>query len=129
MARATTLRLDAAVATVQAFHAAGVPILVGTDSANPGTMYGASVHHELALLVAAGLRPAEALRAATAAPAAAFGLSDRGRIAVGLRADLLLVDGDPLRDIAATRTIAGIWRGGVAYDRARWRARVAASSK
>jgi len=120
-----TLRLANAEATLRALRDAGVPILAGTDAANPGMAYGASLHHELALLVAAGLSTAEALRAATAAPAAAFGLTDRGRIAVGLRADLVLLDGDPLADIRATRAIAAVWRGGVRYDRERWRARVA----
>ena len=56
--------------------------------------HGASVHHELQLLVTAGLTPVQALRAATATPARRFGLTDRGRITPGARADLLLVDGD-----------------------------------
>ncbi|HET7506116.1 MAG TPA: amidohydrolase family protein [Kofleriaceae bacterium] len=104
---------------------AGATILCGTDAANPGTAYGASMHEELALLVAAGLTPAAALTAATAAPAARFGLSDRGRIAPGLRADLLLVEGDPTTDILETRRIAGIWRGGHRFDREAYRARLA----
>jgi imidazolonepropionase-like amidohydrolase len=96
---------------------AGVTLLAGTDAGTPGTAHGASLHQELTNLVDAGLRPAEALHAATAAPARRFSLSDRGRIAPGLRADLLLVDGDPTTDIATTRAIAGVWRRGVAVAR------------
>jgi imidazolonepropionase-like amidohydrolase len=107
--------------TVKALKAAGVRILAGTDSSNPGTAHGASMHRELALLVAAGLSPAESLAAATARTAAAFGLSDRGRIAPGLRADLVLVDGDPTTDITSTRKIVGVWKQGKAIDRDAYR--------
>src|SRR5579875_3273106 len=88
-----------AEAAVRQLKAAGVPLLAGTDAPNPGTAHGASLHHELELLVQAGLTPREALTAATATPATIFGLPDRGRIAVGLRADLLLVGGDPTQNI------------------------------
>jgi len=104
-----------------------VPILAGTDAPNPGTTFGASMHDELALLVSAGLTPSQALEAATSAPARAFSLSDRGRIAAGLRADLLLVDGDPTSDILATRHIAGVWHSGVRLDRDAARAKVSAA--
>ncbi|HVT60760.1 MAG TPA: amidohydrolase family protein [Thermoanaerobaculia bacterium] len=117
---------EAAEAAVRQLKAAGVPILAGTDAPNPGTAHGASIHRELELLVAAGLTPAEALTAATAAPAAAFRLPDRGRIAPGLRADLLLVEGDPTRDILSTRAIAHVWKLGVAADRDTFRTKVAA---
>lgn len=100
--------------SVKKLHAAGVPILAGTDAANAGTAHGASMHGELELLVAAGLTPIDALVAATSAPAQAFALKDRGRIAKGMRADMFLVDGDPTHDILATRKIARVWRGGVA---------------
>ena len=103
--------------TVRLLVKSGVPILAGSDAPNPGTSHGASMHGELELLVAAGMSPVEALRAATSAPAAAFRIDDRGRIAKGLRADLLLIDGDPTKDITATRAIAGIWKGGAAIDR------------
>lgn len=99
---------------------AGVPLLAGTDGtggAGHPTTHGISYHGELALLVAAGLTPAQALTAATAAPADAFGLHDRGRVAAGLRADLLLVEGNPLTDITAVRDIAGLWRRGVPVNR------------
>ena len=102
----------AAIAMVRAMKAADVTILAGTDAPNPGTSHGSSLHEELALLVKAGLTPVEALAAATSAPAATFRLADRGRIAPGMRADLVLVDGDPTRDIAATRKIVAIWKLG-----------------
>ena len=111
-------RLEYAFASVAALHAAGVAILAGTDSTEPrrefgGTAHGASVHHELQLLVAAGLTPVEALRAATSTPARRFGLADRGRIVAGARADLLLVDGDPTTSISDTLSIRAVWRRGV----------------
>jgi imidazolonepropionase-like amidohydrolase len=100
--------------SVRLLHAAGVPLLAGTDAANAGTAHGASIHGELELLVAAGLTPVDALTSATSAPARAFGRQDRGRIARGLRADMVLVDGDPTHDILATRRIVRVWRGGAA---------------
>ena len=104
--------------TVAALHAAGVPIVLGTDANQaPGVPanvpYGESVHRELQLLVEAGLTPAEALHAATGASADRFALPDRGRIAAGQRADLLLVDGDPTSDITATRAIRAVRASGV----------------
>ena len=98
----------------------GVPVLAGTDAPSPPLTYGVAMHGELELLVAAGLTPVQALAAATSAPARAFRLTDRGRIAPGLRADLVLVDGDPTRDITATRRIVTVWKRGVAVKRARY---------
>jgi len=106
------MRLANALAAVDALHRAGVVILAGTDVPAPGTAHGPSLHRELELLVRAGLTPIEALTAATSAPARAFGFLDRGRIAVGLRGDLLLVNGDPTVNITATREIAGVWKLG-----------------
>ena len=99
-----------------------MPILAGTDSPNPGTAHGASIHRELELLVRSGLTPPEALASATSVPAAAFHLADRGVIAPGKRADLLLVKGDPTEDITATRDIVSVWKLGVEDDRASYRA-------
>jgi imidazolonepropionase-like amidohydrolase len=109
---------DAARATVAAWHRAGVTILAGTDAnqtaaAPASPPYGSSLHHELALLVDAGLSPAEALWSATAGAARQFGLDDRGVIAPGKRADLVLLDGDPVQDIAAIATITAVWCAGV----------------
>lgn len=105
------------LADVAALHAAGVPILAGSDAPNPGTTHGASIHRELELLVRAGLTPVEALRAATAAPVDAFDLGDRGRIAAGLKADLILVRGDATAAVRATRDIAAIWKDGTRFER------------
>lgn len=116
----------AAQQTVRALAGARVPLLAGTDAGNPGTSHGAALHRELELLVEAGLTPTAALAAATRAPADAFHLADRGRIAVGARADLLLVTGDPTTDVTATRAIAGVWKGGVPVDRAAFAREVAA---
>ncbi|MDP9798684.1 imidazolonepropionase-like amidohydrolase [Catenuloplanes nepalensis] len=115
--------LAGVLASVKALHDAGVDILAGTDAsvALPflgGLAHGASVHHELQYLVRAGLTPVEALRAATSTPARRFSLDDRGRIAPGLRADLLLVDGDPTTTISDTLNTRAVWRRGtrVALD-------------
>jgi len=103
--------------TVSQLVAAGVPILAGSDTPNPGTAHGASLHRELELLVQAGLTPEQALVAATSAPARAFKLADRGRIAPGMRADMILVAGDPLKDITDTRNLVRIWKGGIPFER------------
>ena len=113
-----------ALAAVRALHAAGVPILAGTDAPNPGTAHGVSMHRELELLVKAGLSPSEALAASTSVPARIFGLQDRGRIAPGLRADLLLVKGDPTQDITATRDIVAVWKTRAQLDRASVRTQI-----
>jgi hypothetical protein len=107
------------------FKANGLLVLAGTDAPNPGTAYGASLHQEMEFLVQAGFSPTEALGAATALPAKVFGLVDRGRIATGLRADLLLVEGNPLADIRNTRRIVAVWKDGVELDRAAYREKIA----
>lgn len=104
-------------ANVAALHAAGVPILAGTDAPNPGLVHGASLHRELQHLVDAGLTPREALAAATSVPAQVLGLTDRGVIETGTLADLLLVAGDPTTDITATAAIVEVWLGGRRLDR------------
>jgi imidazolonepropionase-like amidohydrolase len=75
--------------------------------------HGISLHHELELLVDAGLSTLDALRAATSRPAHYFGLADRGLIEPGRRADLVLIEGNPLQDITATKSIRRIWCAGV----------------
>jgi len=121
-------RLGDAIDSVRRLHAAGVTILAGSDAPNSGTAQGASLHGELALLVQAGLTPQQALVAATSAPATRFGIADRGRIAPGLRADLVLVDGNPLEDITATRRIDTVWKNGARVQRTRPAAATAAAA-
>jgi len=118
------MHYEAAVESIRQLKAAHVEILAGTDAPNPGTMFGASLHGELELLVAAGLTPGEALRAATSQPAACFHLGDRGLVAVGKRADLLLVTGDPTVNITDTRNIVAVWKSGHADDRAAYAAKI-----
>ncbi|OBZ16052.1 amidohydrolase family protein [Bacillus sp. FJAT-26390] len=104
---------------VMDLHRAGVDILVGTDVAPVpvpnlgGLAHGASVHHEMQLLVKAGFTPIEALQSATTKPARCFGLHDRGRITEGARADLILVDGDPTSNISDSLSIKSVWFKGV----------------
>lgn len=96
-------------------HKAGVRILVGTDY----IVAGADVHRELENLVAAGLSPADALRAATLSPAEYFELQDTyGTIAVGKVADIVLLNANPLDDIRNTRRIDAVIFNGNHYDRA-----------
>jgi imidazolonepropionase-like amidohydrolase len=111
---------DNARASVAAAYRAGVPVLAGTDTNTdaeaPGNFtFGDSLHHELELLVDAGLSTIDALRAATVLPAEHFGLIDRGTVAPGRRADLVLVDGDPLHDIRAVRSITRVWCDGIEH--------------
>jgi len=108
-------KLSDAFASVLALHKAGVDILAGSDVSEPiqasaDLPTALVLHHELQLMVAAGLTPIEALRAATSTPARRFGLNDRGRIAVGARADLLLVNGDPTTNISDTLSVRTVWR-------------------
>jgi imidazolonepropionase-like amidohydrolase len=113
--------------SIRLLNAAQVPLLAGTDCANPGTAVGATLHQELEMLVSAGLTPTQALAAATSLAAARFRLTDRGHIAPGKRADLLLVRGDPTKDIRMTRDIAAVWKQGRRLDRKAWREHVKAA--
>jgi len=113
--------LDDVLATVAAPHAGGVDIVTGTDAsithpASAASPTAPASHHELQMLVRAGLSPTAALRAATSTPARLLGLTDRGRIQPGLRAGLLLVDGDPATTISDTLNIRTAWRRGARLD-------------
>ncbi|KAK4893285.1 hypothetical protein LTR27_008408 [Elasticomyces elasticus] len=91
----------------------------GSDAAAgaPGLPFGASLLIEMYLLVTkAGMTPIEVLRSATSITADCFGWPDRGRLAVGLKADMLLVAGNPLNDITKLLDVRGIWRDGVKFD-------------
>ena len=101
---------------VAALHQAGAPLLLGTDTPNPFVIPGFSIHEELALLVAAGLTPYEALSAGTR-EAARFLRDERpvGTISVGNAADLLLLAADPLADVAALQQRSGVMAAGRWY--------------
>jgi len=94
---------------VHGFQARGVRLLIGTDAMNTGVVPGFSVHDELADLVAAGLTPSEALRAATTNAAEFLGVSgQRGVVGIGQAANLVLLDANPQEDIPNSRRIAGV---------------------
>ncbi len=102
----TFQKFDYALANAKALHDAGVTIGLGTDAGMPGTQHGTSTLHEMELLVRAGLTPTEALVAGTSASARLMDqISDRGIIAAGKRADLVLIKGEPWKDIADVRKI------------------------
>jgi imidazolonepropionase-like amidohydrolase len=98
---------------------AGLPILAGTDTAAGVRVYpGFSLHEELELLVRAGLTPMEALQAATRNAGKYLGMGDTGTIEKGKRADLVLLDADPLVDIKNTRKIQSVVLAGHYFSRA-----------
>ncbi len=109
---------EVAMENVRRLRAAGVRLVAGTDAPNPGTGAGISMHGELRLLSRGGLGSAEALAAATSVAADAFGVADRGRIAEGHLADLVLVRGDLEEDVSRSHDIVAIWKDGYLVERA-----------
>ena len=100
-------------------HSLGVPIAAGTDAPILLAAPGYSLHSELEYLVRAGLSPLEALESATIKPAEFFSLQDEmGTIDVGKKADLVLLDANPLEEIANTKRISGVVAKGRYYDTA-----------
>lgn len=100
---------------VRDLHKAGVPLLAGTDAPNSCLAYGSSLHKELELLRHAGLSSWEVLKTATLNPARFLSRADEGAVRTGAKANLLLLDADPLADVSNTRRMAGVMLGG------RWR--------
>ncbi len=106
------------MANIAALREAGVWFGTGTDAGEPGTPHGKSTLHEMELLVKGGLSPMEALTAATANAARALRVDkDRGTIAPGKLADLVLVEGAPFRDIADIEKTRRVFLGGRELDR------------
>jgi len=105
--------------TVRILHKSGVGILAGTDVPSvPFTYPGSSLHEELQLLVEAGLTPLDALRSATSGPAEFFGVREHlGTVEAGKRAELVLLDADPLADIRNTQRINAVISRGRIYRR------------
>jgi imidazolonepropionase-like amidohydrolase len=117
--RAAAAAHDARRRNVARLRAAGVPVLAGSDACNAGDFPGAGLHLELAKLVEAGLTPGEALRAATWENARflAGAGADFGEIAVGKRADLVLVGGDPTARIGDLGRITHVLLDGTVLER------------
>lgn len=104
---------------LKALWDAGVPIVMGTDAGNIGTLHGPAVFREMALMQEAGLTPLEVLRSATTNGAKAMGRDDLGAIASGKLADLVLLDADPLVDVANLSHASRVIKGGAAYEPAK----------
>ncbi len=106
-------RFQTLLQTVRILHQAGVPIVAGTDQAVPGY----SVDREIELYVKAGFTPMEAIQAATLVPARAMGMEkDSGTIEAGKRADVILVDGNPLENISDIRKVSTVFAAGRMYQ-------------
>jgi hypothetical protein len=109
----TAARWQALMATLRTLHAAGIPMVAGTDQSIPGY----SIHREMEIYVEAGFTPLEALQAATIVPARALGVeSESGSLALGKRGDVLLLDADPLADIHNTRKVWRTVAAGAVYS-------------
>jgi hypothetical protein len=112
---------------VRALHDAGVPLLAGTDATDSGPVAGFAIHDELEEMVNSGLSPFEALKTATVNPAAYLRSADKfGTIQIGKRADLLLLNANPLEKIGNTRQIAGVMLRGQWMDAKQTQAMLAA---
>ncbi|QIL01866.1 amidohydrolase family protein [Sphingomonas sinipercae] len=95
----------------------GVRVAAGTDAGNIGTLHGPAIHRELQLLSTAGLTPAQVLTAATRDAGFVYASKpDIGLIRPGYRADVLVLDADPLADVANLQKIATVWSRGKAID-------------
>jgi hypothetical protein len=104
-----TWRLRLISTLTRSFHRAGVRLMAGTDAPIPGVLPGFSLHDELKLLVDAGLTPYQALRTATANPADFLGRpGEFGTVTTGARADLVLLDANPLSDVGNAVRPAGV---------------------
>jgi len=98
---------------VKKLYDAGVPIVAGTDMGFPGY----SLDRELELYVNAGLTPAEAIKTATIIPATVMHTDNMtGSIDAGKQADIIIVDGDPLKNISEIRKVSVVIKGGKVYD-------------
>jgi imidazolonepropionase-like amidohydrolase len=97
---------------LKALHDAGITIIPGTDA-----LAGYTLHHELELYVRAGINPAEVLRMATLTPALVMGVDkDLGVIAPGKLADMILIEGDPTKNISDLGRITAVIKAGRVYD-------------
>ena len=108
---------------LRVLNAAGVELGFGTDDgAVRDHFYAYTAHRELRLMAAAGMTPMQVLTAATKTTADFLGLRDQGTLQPGQWADFVVLDANPLEDLAATTRIAGVYRHGEPLDRAALRA-------
>lgn len=104
------LSATAAFRNVQKLHAAGVPLVIGTDSGNAGAFHGPAVFREIDLWKSAGIPTTDILRSATFGGAQLIAADDRmGKVATGYEANLLIVDGNPVADLANLRRISDVF--------------------
>jgi imidazolonepropionase-like amidohydrolase len=103
---------------VRRLYRAGIPIAMGTDAGNPGTAHGPSVYREMELMQQAGMPAGAVFASATIVGARAMGLDrEVGSIAAGKRADLVIFDADPTKDIHNARQVRSVMRNGRLYSR------------
>ena len=108
---------EAAMHNLRVVWDAGIPVAMGTDAGNIGTLHGPSVFREMALMQEAGLTPLEVLRSAPVNGAKAARREDKlGVIAAGKLADLLILDDDPLRDLQNLSRIYRVIKDGIVFD-------------
>jgi len=108
--------------SLERLNAAGVPIALGDDSGIENTFFGYAEHHELELMVAAGMTPMQVIVAATKTPAELLRLDKLGTVAPGKQADFVVLDANPLDNIANAHAIDRVYQRGVEIDRAAMRA-------
>ena len=94
-------------------HAAGIPILAGTDAPGLNINLGTDLHNELMYFSECGISDLDVLKTATSNISKVFGLGNKGFIKEGSSADLLLINGDPTEDISDISSIIGIWKKGI----------------
>ncbi len=116
MANANIQPPTIAMQNLKKLRDAGIPIVMGTDAGKIGTLHGPSVFREIAMMHEAGMTPLEILRSATVNGAKAMGRSDLGTIAKDKRADMVLLDADPLADVANLSHAERVIKAGVVYD-------------
>lgn len=105
------------LANLRRVHAAGIPVAMGTDAGNPLTLHGVSVYREMEAMAEAGLTPMDVLVAATRTAAMAMGRDSIGTLRVGMAADLVVLDADPLADVRNFRAVSLVARGGEVWTR------------